>query len=204
MPQLQNQLALDRCPHCGTAAPTIPQYTNFQTNNFSENNLRVWGVYICQSCGGVITVATPYGHNEISEMYPESQILDESIPPRAKEYLRQAIDSIHASAGAIMLAASSVDAMLKSKGLSTGSLYSRINNAVQQNLITQEMANWAHEVRLDANDQRHSDEEAELPNTGDAKKVIEFAKALAQFLFVLPSRVERGLNMARDSETAGS
>jgi hypothetical protein len=51
---------------------------------------------------------------------------------------------------------------------------------------------WAHEVRLDANDQRHADESAPLPSEADAKKAIEFAQALAQFLFVLPALVTRG------------
>ena len=56
------------------------------------------------------------------------------------------------------------------------------------------MANWAHEVRLDANDQRHADDAAELPNENDAKKVIDFAIAIAEYLFVLPAKVERGLS----------
>jgi hypothetical protein len=54
------------------------------------------------------------------------------------------------------------------------------------------MAAWAHEIRLDANDQRHADEEAPMPDAADAAKAIEFANALAQFLYVLPARVERG------------
>ncbi|MNW06866.1 hypothetical protein D3C71_2033470 [compost metagenome] len=54
------------------------------------------------------------------------------------------------------------------------------------------MAAWAHEVRLDANDQRHDDEDGALPDEADARKSIEFATALAQFLFVLPARVARG------------
>ena len=54
------------------------------------------------------------------------------------------------------------------------------------------MAAWAHEIRLDANDQRHADEGAKLPGEADAQKVIDFANALAQFLYVLPARVARG------------
>ncbi len=91
-----------------------------------------------------------------------------------------------------MLAASAVDAMLKDKGFKQGSLHGRINDAAKQHLITEEMAAWAHEVRLDANDERHADEEADMPSTDDAERVIEFVLALAQFLYVLPSRVERG------------
>jgi hypothetical protein len=91
-----------------------------------------------------------------------------------------------------MLTASAVDAMLKSKGYKEGSLNTRIDAAAAAHLITSEMAAWAHEVRLDANDQRHADESSALPTPHDAAKCIEFANALAQFLFVLPTRVARG------------
>lgn len=92
-----------------------------------------------------------------------------------------------------MLAASSVDAMLKDKGYKDGSLYSRINKASEDHLITKEMADWAHEVRLGANDERHADDEATLPTDKDAQRTVDFTIALAQFLFVMPSRVERGI-----------
>ena len=92
-----------------------------------------------------------------------------------------------------MLCASSVDAMLKAKGLREGSLYSRIDQAAEQHLVTAGMAEWAHQVRLDANDQRHADENAPLPAQQDAKRCLEFALALAEFLFVLPAKVTRGI-----------
>jgi len=92
-----------------------------------------------------------------------------------------------------MLAASSVDAMLKAKGYTDGSLYSRIDQAAKDNLITKDMAAWAHEIRLEANGQRHADAGAALPTGNDAVRVIEFAEALGQFLFVLPARINRGL-----------
>jgi len=96
-----------------------------------------------------------------------------------------------------MLAASAVDAMLKFKGLSAGSLYARIDQAVAQHLITNDMAKWAHEVRLDANDQRHADDGAPLPTQDQAQKCVDFAMALGQFLFVLPARVQRGIESAQ-------
>ncbi|BAP41280.1 putative uncharacterized protein [Pseudomonas sp. StFLB209] len=124
-------------------------------------------------------------------MWPAAQSVDEAVPARAKDFLEQAVKSLQAPAGAVILAASSVDAMLKEKGLKEGSLYKRIDTAAQQHLITEEMAAWAHEVRLGANDQRHADDDAPLPSTEDAQQAIEFVQALAQFLFVLPSRVAR-------------
>jgi hypothetical protein len=81
--------------------------------------------------------------------------------------------------------------MVKEKGYTSGSLYARIGEAATKHLITEEMAAWAHEFRLDANDQRHSDISNDLPSQDDANKAIEFAQGLA-FLFVLPARVARG------------
>jgi hypothetical protein len=138
-----------------------------------------------------MTVA-PQGSQDITQIWPQPSVVAETVPARAREYLSQAIASLHAPAGAVMLTASAVDAMLKEKGFKGGTLNSRIDDAAKAHLITAEMAAWAHEIRLDANDQRHPDESAYLPSAVDAEKAIEFAKALAQFLFVLPARVERG------------
>jgi hypothetical protein len=114
------------------------------------------------------------------------------MPAKAEAFLTQAIECVHAPSGAIMLCASAVDAMLKEKGLKSGVLYARIEKAVSDNLITKEMGFWAHEIRLDANDERHADDTAALPTELDAKRCIDFAKALAEFLFILPARIERG------------
>jgi len=141
----------------------------------------------------MVMVCSPEDHrNRISHVWPTPKEVAEEIPPRAKEYLSQAMASIHAPAGAVMLTASAVDAMLKAKGYKDGNLYGRIDKAKEDGVITSDMAAWAHEVRLDANDNRHADEQADLPTKQAAERVIDFASALAQFLFVLPARVERG------------
>ncbi len=59
------------------------------------------------------------------------------------------------------------------------------------------MARWAHDVRLDANDQRHADESGPLPEPADAKRAVDFVLELGQFMFVLPARVQRGINEAK-------
>ncbi|SFU80778.1 DUF4145 domain-containing protein [Pseudomonas sp. OV546] len=186
---------LDRCPHCSVAKPNLSQVCGAETRDSAQRNPRRWIGYSCRTCGGVLlTVArkTDGGWEDIHKIWPSSQVVDDSVPDRAKQFLNQAINSIHAPSGAVMLAASSVDAMLKEIGLSQGNLYSRIKLAAEGHLITNEMAEWAHEVRLDANDQRHADEDAGLPDETDAQRSIEFVMALAQFLFVLPSRVRSG------------
>jgi hypothetical protein len=135
----------------------------------------------------------------VSECFPAPSVVDDSIPERARGYLKQALDSLHAPAGAVMLAASAVDAMLKAKNYVEGSLYARIDKASADHAITSDMAQWAHAVRLDANDQRHADQTASLPNTQDAERSVTFAVALGQFMFVLPAMIQKGLQDASGS-----
>ena len=193
MPTLSQNLTLGRCPHCSVANPNLFQAQQLETNNHERNNLRRWAIYICGRCGGIVSAYAPQFGHEVVDFYPKAPSVKDDIPERPRAYLQQALESLHAPAGAVMLAASAVDAMLKLKGYAEGSLYTRIEKAVSDHLITNEMARWAHEVRLDANDQRHADEAANLPNQDEANRAIDFASALAEFLFVLPSRVQRGI-----------
>jgi DNA-directed RNA polymerase subunit RPC12/RpoP len=186
-------LDLDRCPHCSVAKPNLVTAHTLETANSKGSNKRTWRVYVCSKCGGAVLVSKSSGGIHVENMYPSAATVDNTIPNPAFSYLQQANDSIHAPAGAVMLAASSIDAMLKNKGYTNGSLFSRIDKAAEEHLITSDMAKWAHEVRLDANDQRHADLDAQLPDENDAKRIIDFALALGQFLYVLPARVNRGL-----------
>jgi hypothetical protein len=194
---MQPQLVLDRCPHCRVARPNLTRQWVLKTANHANENHRDWTGYKCETCGGVITCGGPASTGlRITEMYPSGSTASSDIPDRARTFLQQAIETIHAPAGAVMLAGSAVDSMLKAKGKKEGSLYKRIDEAAAQHLITQEMALWAHEVRLDANDQRHADEDAALPTEDDAKRCIGFASALGEFLFALPARVAAGRRVA--------
>jgi hypothetical protein len=198
-----SSLPVERCPHCNVAKPHLASCHLFETQNDRKGTTRQWGVYNCRVCGGVVLAVSNVeilGNSRragaINAIWPALEAVHQTIPPRARTFLEQAIASIHAPAGAVMLAASSVDAMLKEKGLKTGTLNTRIKEAAATHLITAEMADWAHEVRLDANDQRHADEDAPLPSEADARKAIDFTTALAQFLFVLPARVAEGRDRA--------
>ena len=193
MPILSENLELDRCPHCSVANPNLRRQHYLQTNNHVKDLQRTWSIYACGTCGGVVTAWAIQHNQAVIEPFPESKSVDEDIPERPRAYLKQSQESLHAPAGAVMLAASAVDAMLKIRGYLEGSLYTRIEKAAADNVLTAEMASWAHAVRLDANDQRHADEAATLPNTADAKRVLEFACALGEFLFVLPTRIARGI-----------
>ena len=193
VPIQHQELDLTRCSHCSIASPRLEVVWETNTRNSHESREKHWAVYRCSSCGGLILTGAPGNvRNIVQEMYPDQRLISEAVPERARAYLLQAIESIHAPAGAVMLTASAVDAMLKVIGYKDGSLNDRIERAAAAKLLTEEMAMWAHEIRLDANDQRHADEAIPIATQEDAERILEFAFALAEFIFILPERVRRG------------
>ncbi len=193
MPTLSDNLILPRCPHCAIADPNLRRQHHLDTTDHSGDRLRRWSIYVCSSCGGIVSAWAERPGAEIVESFPASQRVADSIPGRPRAYLQQARESAHAPAGAVMLIASAVDSMLKLKGYGEGNLYSRLDKAAADKLIPHDMPSWAQGVRLDANDARHADEAAALPSVADAQRAVEFASTLADILFVLPGRVQRGL-----------
>jgi hypothetical protein len=194
---LENTLKLYSCPHCKIDNPDLVRHSDITTKDCEGLRARLWRIYICQRCGGIITASGDGIGSYAKELYPKIADIDTAIPDRAREYLRQAVQSIHSPSGAVMLAACAVDAMLTNKSYVEGSLYTRIDKAAEDHLITKDMAKWAHEVRLDANEQRHPDPDAGLPTETDAERSIAFVKALGEFMFILPARVTRGLTAAQ-------
>lgn len=211
-----DSLPLSDCPHCGRAHPTFtrPSYGgaggmgNWTTRSGVDHSVQVWGVFVCGSCGGCVlvasrksqgsefTIATAARNGEIGIdfFYPEKRKIDPALPDQARRFLMQAQDTIHAPDGAVMLAAASIDAMLKHTGYTDGTLFKRIEKAVSDGKITPEMARWAHQVRLDSNDPRHADLDSAPHTQNSARRALDFALALAEILFVLPQRVTRGIN----------
>jgi hypothetical protein len=205
-------LGLSRCPHCSIAHPTFTQLWKAKdfVKGARETELillgRIWAVYVCTTCGDAVLCASgevrkvnnalvfPHGGvDTVALIFPKAPTVNEELPERAQIYLRQAVESLHAPDGAAVLVASAVDAMLKDKTFTDGSLYSRIKAAVDAHVLTPSMGDWAHRIRLDANDVRHADNENPHRTREEAKQLVDFAIALGQFLYVLPAKVAAGL-----------
>ncbi len=176
------------------------------------DEVRFWAVYQCSKCHKAVLAEgqaapkvqrqTVPKHRNIVRLYPGHRTLDVSLPEGARRYLKQAIDTLFAPDASVVMSASAVDAMLKDKGYTKGSLHSRIDEAVKDHLLTEGMGKWAHQVRLEANAVRHADLEEDPPSDADAAATLEFAKALGDFLYVFTARIEKGLADADKSAAA--
>ena len=191
--KLNEHLRLERCPFCNVDRPNLAKVWETVPKNSEGHSQGLWRFYECGRCGGIVTAWADDADRYVKGIIPTSKAVSSHIPARASSYLLQALQSLHAPAGAIMLAASSIDAMLKDKGYTDGNLYPRIDKAANEHLITAGMAKWAHQVRLSSNEQRHADQEVDLPTKEEAEKAVNLAQAFGEFLFVLPAMVEQGL-----------
>jgi hypothetical protein len=196
---------VERCPQCGIAKPLLEYKSHFSGKQASGTVVKVWFSYRCSSCGDLVGALglvhssklhnfDPFGSSSTTAIWtiPPCASIDDDIPETPRRYLLQALNSINSPDGAIMLAGSAIDAMLKIKGYSDGSVFSRINQAVSDNVLTKGMSEWAHAVRLESNKPRHADLDDPHATSEMAKQTVAFAQALGEFLFALPARIERG------------
>jgi hypothetical protein len=194
---------VSRCPHCGVGRPQVAQL-----NDYGTRGNRRWAVYTTTCCAGLLLAIGPEGvsaaNAPIEVMYPGVRSAAAEIPDPARRYLQQAFETLHAPDAAAIMAGSAVDAMLKHFKLIEGSVYTRIDLAVSQHILTAAMGEWAHEVRLGSNRPRHADKENPHSSAQQAQRSVEFAEALGHFLFVLSSRVKKGIEDARTDDSQSS
>jgi hypothetical protein len=196
-----------RCPHCSVAKPNLMRVwsSDGPTARGDGQAPRCWAAYHCQTCGSIVAVrGLPTGKEfGLLEFFPPPKTAHEDIPEIARKFLQQAYETLHAPDAAAVMAGSAVDAMLKKHGLTEGSLYSRIDEALTRNLLTKGMSDWAHEVRLGSNRPRHADADKPHVTFEEAKQSVEFAEALGNFLFVLTAKIQRGLEAAKTKQPKG-
>jgi hypothetical protein len=196
---------VSRCPHCGIANPQLLSVWKsggfVQPSNGATGSY--WNAFRCTTCGGVVLAkgvpAQASEHAEVAEIFPAPKAAHEDIPEIPRRFLQQAYETLHAPDAAAMVAGSAVDAMLKHLEYVEGSLYARIDKALQDNVITKGMAEWAHSVRLGSNRPRHADKENPHVSPEEAQRSVEFAEALANFLFVLTAKINRGIDAAKEA-----
>ena len=109
----------------------------------------------------------------------------------SKPYLAQAKETLTSPSASVLMSAAAIDGMLKDKGFKDGTLHARINAAAQAGVITQAMADLAHDIRFYANNERHADEDAPTATDEDARRCFDFADAIAEMLYVPPARLKK-------------
>jgi hypothetical protein len=201
-------LAID-CPHCPVR---MSSFTLTSITACVKPN-HCWAVFAtCSSCHMPIAlrmlnntpnsipnpnnyggnIGAPNGPFQIMEIFPSQPVIDApgSVPAGVEKAFKQAAESRrggHYDAAAAMYRKAMEVAL---KGLSpeieAWKIEKRIDKMAAEGLITNDLKDWAHELRLDGNDAVHEDEMT--------KEVIDQMHSLCTFLltylFTLPEQVK--------------
>lgn len=198
------------CPHCGVTNCSFQIISSFQ------NPVRhhVWNLFAnCPGCHYPICAVLsfngkPYDARDpsvypvnlsgrdspyqVNAIYPTVIKIDmpEGIPENVAKAFRQAAEtrkSRHFDAAAAMYR-KSMELGLKEKSpeIAAWKIEKRIDQMAEQGLITKELQEWAHELRLDGNDAVHAaDATAEVVD-----QMHNLCKFLLIYLYTLPEQVK--------------
>lgn len=168
----------------------------------------VQGAYECMNCNSLSVATVPQSGGSATNLeQADHQISTQAAMwapetvtgrefPDAPEHIAKAADeayrssSIGAFMGATILARAAIEATAKAKGISQGTLYSKIDQMVTQGVIRRVIADGAHEVRHLGNDMAHGDIEEPVERE-DVEDVLELMSLVLQEAFETEARVRR-------------
>jgi hypothetical protein len=201
-----------RCPKCGDNAsmPSIgiePQLTKRRASLKYDRHADLFAaLHLCpndQCLGSTIgyytlssssrSAVNPWQYEFHTPEY-HARTVSSLIPERPRKILQEAHDTRTSPVACAAMTVRAVEAMLAElKVVKPNGLKGRIEKAVAKDLLPQVMADWAEEIREIGNDSHtdSADDPDPLPDSEEAARALMFADTLADYLFVLPTQIQR-------------
>jgi hypothetical protein len=185
------------CPHCNTKSNFTNKTSQQGFFGSPENrNLVAFDIEQCQNCNGLVLIHKRFKENNAREevlMYPAvSPFLDESIyKPAAMDYLEgMRCFFINANKAASTMFRRSLQQIMIDKSASGKRLIDQINDLRNKRIITDDLADWANEIRFLGNDGAHpADDGLDEISPDEISQIIEFINGLFQYIYVMPAKV---------------
>jgi len=122
-------------------------------------------------------------------LYPNTGIsaTPKSVPEKIATTFEEAIDNLSRQKfeTAVLLCGKALD--LATRGMDpTWKLEKRLKTLAADGKITQDMADWAQEIRLDRNTAIHEDHDFDATSAGN---IISFTEAFLTYIYTLPAMV---------------
>lgn len=185
------------CPHCNArshftqawsdknpSTPTVPG-RNAHLTRFLE---------LCDNCGGPVcgTRRVPSGITTVWPAVVHRRVysdVPEAIAAAASE-ARQALGA-EAPRAAVAMARAVVEATAKDKGITNGTVQTKINQLAADGHISEAMKEAAHEIRFAGNEAAHGDLVGEPISVEEASEVVELMDAILERVYQEPAKVAR-------------
>ncbi|MFT8592442.1 MAG: DUF4145 domain-containing protein [Bifidobacterium sp.] len=171
--------AFCECDSCGYPNVILADRVNNQTGSLTSNE-------------EAFTRYSKYSKNESwlpeKSKWKEYEDVPNNIASAASE--AYACFSINANRAAVLLARTTVQAIAKDKGIHTNNLYGDIEKMADDNIITSQLKDEAHEIRFLGNDMAHGDLGTPV-DENDASDILGFLDTLLDYVYQQPIAIQK-------------
>lgn len=192
------------CPHCHRHTALSVATANYETFRDSveveaiwrKQPGEVWWMGVCNSCAMPVLVRND---GDVIFPAPLPTPTDYRIPEHIRVDLEEAklCFNVGAYRGCAVLARRSMQAACLEIGAKKRDLRDQIDELHTQGLITNDLKEWAHEIRYVGNDAAHPNKEDVTED--DAIAILQLCEQFMQVIFVTPA-LAKELRTAREKK----
>jgi len=186
------------CAFCGERGNFSRAFHGEKKKPNSEKRLN-FDVYKCGNCAGYVHVLWSASEWSASSGLHSYRVLPwpmgkqeapEHWPENIKRYWVQAHDTASSQNwdAATVMARSALQQAVRDQGASGRNLMAEIDDLAGRGVLPAHMRDWAHELRLLANESSHPDN-AVAPNERSVSDILSFLDFLLVYLYTLPHQI---------------
>ena len=149
-------------------------------------------IYQCDNCEELILLI--YSDTEIHQYPTRIPKLDESIPKQVADDYIEAIRcfDVGAKKASVVMCRRALQNSVIERGAKKDKLLNQIDELFGNQIITKDIRNWAHEIRLTGNIGAHPDEDGlNDVNHEDADELIKFMEEYLNYVYIMPAMVAK-------------
>lgn len=171
--------------------PSCKQHTVLSRIVYYDRHPFTFDIAECNSCVQHFLVIRDISTKKILKIYPNSLpgVVSEQIPETIKKDFEEALvcEAAGSYRGAAALARRTLQVICLEKGApEKKKLHEQIDWLFDKNIITQDIKDWAHEVRYVGNDAAHPN--ATEVTKDDARDILELLESMCDVLYIAPAR----------------
>nr|WP_198983040.1 DUF4145 domain-containing protein [Herbaspirillum sp. ASV7] len=195
------------CPHCSTRSVAFPVHYSVQTdsarfNIFSSCPVCTWPISAVVSTNGHdpknLTVIATGSSSPIRsiQFFPErhTSLAPEDVPEVAADAFIEGAENTKDGrySSAVMMFRRAIDVGTKvfEPTIDVHNLGKRIDKLEKDGLITKDLKEWAHKIRLEGNEAVH---DLPKPTKEQTEELQHFTELVLTYLFTLPAKVRANL-----------
>ncbi|MFH0771236.1 MAG: DUF4145 domain-containing protein [Candidatus Omnitrophota bacterium] len=149
--------------------------------------------YRCCVCGWPIFVSTRDRAMSVIDIYPINiPTASSDIPEKIRNIFLEALCDfgIKSWNSTATMCRRTVQELAMEKGATGDTLFAQIDDLASRQIITQDLKDWAHEIRILGKEGAHADVPTDVGEE-EAKFAIDFTEDLLNFVYVLKARLQK-------------